>query len=1113
MNRFWKGIIRPIIEGLNPDNMIEIGVDKGDNTKNILRYCSDNKCKLISIDPFPDSSVSELEQQYPDEFTLLRDLSLNVLSDIKTADVYFIDGDHNWYTVFNELKTIESKTTNNFPLVFLHEMDWPYDRRDLYYNPDDIPPEYIHEYAQKGIDLHSKFLVDEYGVNSGLKNALEYGAKKSGVLTAVEDFLNETNYDLRLIKVPGFHGLGIIYDENIYLENKNFSETIERVHESLENINEFLHKMSYSFYELLNRNALIEEKAALTGNYLAQNTQLIKHLENNQLVQNQIIENLQNTIQKKDNKIDGLLSSLSIQNRRLSLLETNIEVLAKSRKSDLNKNFQLLFSANISSGNIQSKNKLAFISNIPFLFIILKSKGNIKNLWRNLKGYLSIKKLVLFDEYYYLNKYKSVLISGMNPLIHYMYYGYKENKQPSAYFDVNYYLNNYHDVKASEMNPLVHFSLYGIKENRKINKRKISVVVTSYNHENYIQECIDSILKQKGYFELEVVIGDDHSQDDTREILEKYQKEHPDVINLLPITENMGVTKNLQRCFKQVTGDYVAVCEGDDYWTDPYKLHKQANFLEERKDCALCFNSIFMYYEGHPEKNYIFQKDLSKDTFTTRDLILDNFIGNFSCCMYRNEVIKKLPEDLFDFFTVDWMFNIACSEYGYIGFLKEQMTVYRIHEKSIWSSKAESNKLSDILSHIDNYNEFFSFKYDSEFTEYKKRVSELKNNLKSNISGFQDLIILDDVFPHPLSAFRLQEYNSYLEHFKNVKIYCNPISFPALKEEKSLETIIKDYERKYPQFRGKVERFDSKLILNSKLIYTIFMANAYNFINTIDKYKIPFAFTLYPGGGFELNNEVSDEKLRRIFSSPNFRKVIVTQRIVKDYLLDNKFCQKRDIINIFGVVTPLHLLNKEYSNKKYYGIDKPSLDICFVAHRYTEKGVDKGYDVFIEVAHELSKKHDNIHFHVVGSFDATVLDITQIQDKITFYGPKFSEWFEKFYEDKDIIISPNIPFKIYDGSFDGFPTGCCTDAGLHKVAIFCTDELKLNTKFNTDEIVIIPHDTERIIEIIEYYYQNPKKLRQLAINGYLKIKELYNYENQIKPRIKLIQELIREIDE
>ncbi|MGB9979481.1 class I SAM-dependent methyltransferase [Methanobacterium sp.] len=392
-----------------------------------------------------------------------------------------------------------------------------------------------------------------------------------------------------------------------------------------------------------------------------------------------------------------------------------------------------------------------------------------------------------------------------------------------------------------------------------------------------------------------------------------------------------------------------------------------------------------------------------------------------------------------------------------------------------------------------------------------KFIIPLKTVLYDNYhEDYQDIIILDDLFPHPLSAFRLQEYNSYLEYFNKIKIYSYPLSFPALKENRSIETIIKNYVKENPQFKHKVKKFDFRRFLHAKLIYTIFLNNAFFYIDTIEKYNIPFVFTLYPGGGFELNDKISDKKLKRVLSSPCFRKVIVTQKITYDYLVDNNFCKEDKIEEIFGIVTSLDLLDRDYNDKKYFGKDKSKLDICFVAHRYTENGIDKGYDVFIEVAHELAQRYDNIHFHIVGSFDKNILDVTQIRDKINFYGTKVSKWFNEFYKDKDIILSPNIPFKMFKGHFDGFPTGCCTDAGLHKVAIFCTDQLNLNTLYdNEKDIVIIPHDTGKIVEIIEKYYHNPEKLQKIAEAGYLKIKEIYNYENQIASRIKILEELIK----
>ncbi|MDI6644799.1 MAG: glycosyltransferase [Methanobacteriaceae archaeon] len=112
-----------------------------------------------------------------------------------------------------------------------------------------------------------------------------------------------------------------------------------------------------------------------------------------------------------------------------------------------------------------------------------------------------------------------------------------------------------------------------------------------------MKKCIESILMQKGDFKLEIIIRDDFSQDNTAKILEYYKQKYPKIISLLTSNKNLGVTKNLERCLKKFEGGYIAICEGDDYWTDIYKLDEQSKFLEEQKDYALCFNSFLMYYD------------------------------------------------------------------------------------------------------------------------------------------------------------------------------------------------------------------------------------------------------------------------------------------------------------------------------------------------------------------------------------------------------------------------------------------------------------------------------------------------------------------------------------
>lgn len=119
------------------------------------------------------------------------------------------------------------------------------------------------------------------------------------------------------------------------------------------------------------------------------------------------------------------------------------------------------------------------------------------------------------------------------------------------------------------------------------NRMKVSVLMITYNHEKFIAQAIDSILMQQVNFDYEIVIGEDCSTDGTRAIVIQYQKEYPDKIRLLLPEENLGMHKNFVQTFRACQGEYIALLEGDDYWTSPRKLQKQVDFF--RLSSGMCY--------------------------------------------------------------------------------------------------------------------------------------------------------------------------------------------------------------------------------------------------------------------------------------------------------------------------------------------------------------------------------------------------------------------------------------------------------------------------------------------------------------------------------------------
>lgn len=402
---------------------------------------------------------------------------------------------------------------------------------------------------------------------------------------------------------------------------------------------------------------------------------------------------------------------------------------------------------------------------------------------------------------------------------------------------------------------------------------------------------------------------------------------------------------------------------------------------------------------------------------------------------------------------------------------------------------------------------------------------KLFNKTNYKLKKFQKIVcIFDDSFPSKNSPFRFEEYNYYCHKFKNVLCITNGYALKALNDD-NLEKLIYNYKLKNKKVNffnsdknplGVFENFN--MIQNfingygSKIAIVTFLNNLLSPIDNlsyIEKLNIPFILNLYPGGGFILNDRECDEKLVRIFSSNCFEKVIVTQKIVFDYLIEKKFCDSKKIVLIAGVVTPQKLLNQKLNNKVFWG-SKKTFDICFVAHKYCKNGADKGYDVFVEVAKKLCLKYKNIHFHIVGEFNENDINVSQIKNNIHFYGVQKTEWFKEFYKDKDIILCPNKSGVLVKGHFDGFPTACATEAALNKTLIMSTDDLNQNILFHNDkDIILINHNVNDIIRKIEKLYNNPEKLKQLAINGYNTVNHNYSKKIQVVSRKNIVKNILK----
>ena len=207
----------------------------------------------------------------------------------------------------------------------------------------------------------------------------------------------------------------------------------------------------------------------------------------------------------------------------------------------------------------------------------------------------------------------------------------------------------------------------------------VSIFMLTYNQEQFIAQTIESVLMQKTNFNYQLVIGEDCSNDTTRSICETYASKYPDKIKLLPaLKKNIGLIANYMRTIKECNGKYIAICDGDDYWTDAYKLQKQVDFLEKNPDFLIVYTRVKkLFPNGEFKDSTVVPKKTVSDF---DDLIFENFIPSVSV-LFKNiqDQQNQLPSWILKFPYGDWPTYLwTIKNGGKIHFLDETTAVYRM---------------------------------------------------------------------------------------------------------------------------------------------------------------------------------------------------------------------------------------------------------------------------------------------------------------------------------------------------------------------------------------------------------------------------------------------------
>ena len=255
----------------------------------------------------------------------------------------------------------------------------------------------------------------------------------------------------------------------------------------------------------------------------------------------------------------------------------------------------------------------------------------------------------------------------------------------------------------------------------KVHSCLVTVFCLAYNHEKYIRKTLEGFVKQKTSFKFKVLVHDDASTDGTQDIIKEYAEKYPDIFECILQDENKyqkGIDIEFEYVIPKLDGKYVAVCEGDDYWTDPNKLQLQVDYMEKHHDCTLCVHDTEKMFEDGKSTGTTFNTSRKEKDYSFEDIVLSepSAYFHFSSFMWRNDTLRKKNTAFTMNGIGDYPMALYFSSIGYIHYIPRVMTKYRLNAVGSWSSAMNADNKKRIGQHN---NIIAGFKTIDEYTKHK----------------------------------------------------------------------------------------------------------------------------------------------------------------------------------------------------------------------------------------------------------------------------------------------------------------------------------------------------------------------------------------------------------
>ena len=216
---------------------------------------------------------------------------------------------------------------------------------------------------------------------------------------------------------------------------------------------------------------------------------------------------------------------------------------------------------------------------------------------------------------------------------------------------------------------------------------RVSVIITSYQHERYIAQALDGVLEQSPDVPFELLVGDDASTDGTRAIISEYSEAHPHTVRTYFPDRNLGLGGKaiFGELISRSSGEYIAMLDGDDYWTSPDKLRRQVAYMDAHPKSSMCFHNVLCHYEHESRPDHPYNSSDRASTLGMAE-VLDRFPMASCSPLFRREALDPLPAWYFEMPWGDWPLYFIAAQHGAIHYLPDVLGVYRLHEDGMYAS-------------------------------------------------------------------------------------------------------------------------------------------------------------------------------------------------------------------------------------------------------------------------------------------------------------------------------------------------------------------------------------------------------------------------------------------